>query len=204
MHVRSSFSRLLVLSLLVLSHSKMNAGTVEVFFNFDIFPGGNLIGHPLYRGGNLVGEIFPTIPPGTQLLKFANNGFVTNRSDGVEWEDPWQSLVPGEGAFLISPLDQAFTLAIAGQIRPGRTTNAIPDGLFLVSPMTIRAGAASTELGLSLGPFDNLYLWRTNRFEVFTFLPNGKWSPTEPIIARAEAFFVRAHRPLEWIVEGEP
>jgi hypothetical protein len=44
-----------------------------------------------------------------------------------------------------------------------------------------------------------VYQWRTNRYEVYTFLPDGTWIPSEPMISVAEALFIRANREVDWV-----
>jgi hypothetical protein len=62
------------------------------------------------------------------------------------------------------------------------------------------SGGATSALKLRLGPFDNLYVWRDDRFQVLTYLPDGSWFPSEPNINVAEAFFVNLNQPTNWLV----
>jgi len=182
------------------------AGTVELYFNHSFSPGLHLIANPLIRGENTLREIFRDAPvAGTEFYKFVDGNFTTNRHDDFAWENSEETLAPGEGAFLLNGGEGPFTVTFVGPPSDsGLVTNTIPAGLSLKSPMVFRYGRVTTDLNLVLNPFDNLYKWKKNKFEVYTFLPGGKWHPSEPVIDKAESFFINAALPIEWILKFEP
>lgn len=161
-------------------------------------PGFQLIANQYKGPDDRVAKLFAQPVEGTILYKVTNGAFTTNKFSGGFWSNPSETLEPGEGAVVFNPSTNSFRGSFSGEILQGNLINRIPSGLSIKSSMLPQAGAVSTELGLRLSPFDNVYRWRTNHFEVFTFLPTGGWHPSEPTIGMGEAFFIRASKELTW------
>lgn len=176
-------------------------GLSDVFYNLDVLPGISLLSVPVIRSSNTISDAFQGIPAGSEAYMLSGDAFTTNRFDGSSWEVPEQSLLPGQGVFLLISEERPVTVTISGQLLSGRITNSIIQGVSLTSAKTLLAGRISTDMGLVVDPFDNVYLWRTNGYQVFTALPGGMWHPYEPVVQRSEAFFINTGRALLWIID---
>jgi hypothetical protein len=180
--------------------SAANAGTVDLFINLEAPPGLSLIGTPFTTGNNLLSDLFPSVPFGTTVYTWQTNHFQTNLFTQLGWEPPDAKLLPGQAAFFNNILSDGMPITLHGQLQSGASlTNFIPAGFSALVPLLPSTGGVSTNLKLPVSPFDNVYLWKTNHFVVFTFLPNGKWNPQEPQVAVAEGFFVNKAAPTNWV-----
>lgn len=171
------------------------------YTTLSIEPGFQLIAHPLRAKDNTVPHLFPNPPEGMEVCKLVNGIFTTNTFSSGDWSNPDETLEPGEGAMVFNPGPETNLVTFVGEIMQGELTNTIPAGLSLKSSLIPKQGGITSGLGLKLAAFDNVYQWRSNRFEVFTFLPDGNWFPTEPKISAGEAFFIRADHQTNWIVQ---
>jgi hypothetical protein len=180
--------------------SAANAGTVDLFINIAAPPGFSLIGTPFVRGNNLLSDLFPSVPFGTGVFTWQTNAFQMNLFTQLGWEPPDAKVLPGKAAFFHNILSDGIPITLHGQLQSGASlTNFIPAGFSALAPLLPSAGGVSTNLKLPLSPFDNVYLWKTNHFVVFTFLPTGKWNPQEPQVVAGEGFFVNKATPTNWV-----
>ena len=174
------------------------------FYRVQIQPGLNLAGINLDPRPNTVGLLLREPPEGTSIHKLVAGQLLTNTFEGGDWTRPVETNHLGEAVFVNNPTNHPIDLTISGEIPLGKMTNSIPAGLSAKAVPAALVGKLTTELGLRLSAFDNLYLWQTNRFEVFTFLPNGRWHPREPEVSRGTGFLIRASHAIEWVVEQQP
>jgi hypothetical protein len=188
-----------VLSLII--PGTIHAGTVEGFINLDVPAGLNLVGIPFITGENRISDIFQNVPFGTEVYKWESDRLKTNTFSEFGWSIPDQRILQGEAVFFRNILDKDVTVTLHGQFYPDRIeTNQIPSGLSALAAKAPVTGDITSKLNLLLSPFDNLYLWRTNHFIVFTFLPNGKWFPNEPQLRVGEGFFVNTATGTNWVL----
>jgi len=161
-------------------------------------PGIRLAANPLKVPDNRVVKLFAQASEGTEIYTLSNGKFSTNRFSSGVWTNPDQALEPGEGFLVYNRSGTQFRAIFQGEILTGNLDNTIPSGLSIKSSKVPQRGGVMSALGLRLAPFDNVYRWRSNRFDVYTFLPNGTWMPSEPDIEVGEAFFIRANQELRW------
>ena len=190
---------MLSLSLAGLGGSGASAQGPQGLANVAIRPGIQFIANPFKGADNTVAQLIPQPAEGTELYTFTGGVFKTNKVVFGSWGNPYETLSPGEGAVVFNPSTKPFTATFNGQLLQGNLINQIPAGLSLKSSLVPMVGGITSTLGLKLAPFDNVYQWRSNRFEVYTLLPDGNWFPDEPRITVAEAFFIRAHRATNWV-----
>lgn len=160
--------------------------------------GTTFIANPLKVPDNRVVKLFVEASEGTELYTFSNGKFSTNRLNGGVWTNPDQTLEPGEGFVVYNPSGRQFAAIFQGELLTGDLVINVPDGLSIKSSKVPQRGGITSALGLQLRPFDNVYRWKGNRFEVYTFLPSGSWMPSEPDINVGEAFFIRANQQIRW------
>lgn len=171
------------------------------YISLEIGPGFQLVADPLRGQDNTVAHLFPQPTEGTELYKLVNGVFTTNTFSSGVWTQPDETLAVGDGALVFNPSAETNTVTFVGEILQGDLTNTIPAGLSLKSSLIPKGAPITSGLGLKLSAFDNLYQWKSNRFEVFTFLPNGGWFPSKPKIKVGEAFFIRASQETNWVIK---
>ena len=103
----------------------------------------------------------------------------------------------------LNPSRESFVHGFGGIIPQGSLTNLIPQGLSIHASMAPKSGKLTQDLGLRLNAFDNLYLIEGGALKVFTFMPDGTWRPTEPVVRISEAFLINAARPTNWVMQFE-
>lgn len=189
---------------LILGTQPADAAAAFGIQNIRLEPGLNLIGPQLASaGGNTVSNIFRFTerPPGTTVYKLVDGHFTTNRFGPGAWDRPEETIPAGDAAFVLNPSSEAIIISHHGEILQGELSNPIPAGLSLQSSMVLRDGKVTTDFGLRLSPFDNLYLWEEGSLKVFTWLPNETWTPYEPVLNRGQGCMINAAQPVEWIIE---
>lgn len=189
---------LLGLFLVGLSGSGNQVPTPTGYITVTFGAGLKLFANHLKVGTNRVASIIPEPVEGTELYTFGEGGFSTNRFSSGVWTNPDQRLESGEGAILFNPSGRAFKGTFWGEIPVGNLLNQVPKGLSLKCSLVPQIGGVTSTLGLRLAPFDNLYLWKSNQFEIYTFLADDTWFPAEPVISIGESFFIRANQPVNW------
>jgi hypothetical protein len=115
------------------------------YVNLTMKPGFNLVANPLTAGtpANSLNAVLPAAPLETQVLKFANNNYSSDISDGTTWldagtGDPSTTVVaPGQGFFYFNPAATDRTVTLVGEVTKGNNlTVPIPPGFSLVSSIT--------------------------------------------------------------------
>ena len=197
MNIHRMKSYLSVISLLFFLSLPAQAG---VYFNYPVEKGLNLVASPFDTGQNRVAQVFAHVPAGAAVHKCVNGQYTTNIFNGEKWQDESQQILPGEGVFLYIPDPDFRLIAFFGEPRFGTFTNAIPQGLSAHGVPTFVKGKVTTDLGLKLAPFSQLYLHSTNRFKVYTYMTGGVWAPSEPSIVPGQGFLVSATAPTNWVV----
>jgi hypothetical protein len=177
------------------------------YINISVEPGANLIANPLRAEDMRISALFSlsTLPHGTKIYKFDGEKYKvaifyaalgTFSPEGAGDE----TLVPGEGAFIVNPTTQPFTVTFVGEILQGNLTNPIPSGLSLRSSM-VPWEATLEQLGFVPRAIDQVYLFNsaTQSFETRTFIPGMGWQPALRKIRVGEAFFIRTSEPRDWV-----
>jgi hypothetical protein len=136
------------------SMAQVYSVNVVGYINLTLKPGFNLVANQLNASpNNKLDTVLPAAPLETQVLKFANNNYSSDISDGTSWLDansgnPSATLVaPGEGFFYFNPGNADVTTTLVGEVKTGPgLTVALPPGFALVSsivPQDISLTAAN-------------------------------------------------------------
>lgn len=162
------------------------------YINVTAPPGLSMIANQLdNKTGNKVGDLFPTVPDGTTLLKWTGKGFSANTYFGG-WDNVAGTLAPGEGAFLDNPDAGNLTLLVVGEVKLGAQTVALPQGLSIISSVVpvqltvselVTAGAAT----FPAGDGDVIYQWTGKGYSANTYF--GAWDTPAATIKVGESFF---------------
>ncbi|GEM_PF-2415289 len=107
-------------------------------------PGRSLVGNPLFHFGgttafdtepdNTVATLFSNAQPGAEIFKFDSATHRFSRRNVFRrggWSRPYETLVPGDGAFLFNPPRRSWTVAFTGHFWYG--TVSVPNGISLIS-----------------------------------------------------------------------
>lgn len=110
------------------------------YINLSMAPGFNLVANQLNASpNNRLNSVLPGAALESQVLKFANNNYSSDISDGTEWLDantgnPSTTTVgPGEGFFFFNPGAAAVPVTLVGEVKTGSSTVALNPGFSLVS-----------------------------------------------------------------------
>jgi hypothetical protein len=123
------------------------------YVNLTLQPGFNLVANQLNSTpNNRLDTVLPTAPLETQVLKFSNNNYSSDISDGPSWldantGDPSTTTVsPGEGFFYFNPGGANVTATLVGEVPQGDVGVTMQPGFTLMSskvPQDISLTAAN-------------------------------------------------------------
>jgi hypothetical protein len=172
------------------------------FIKVTVPVGFSLIANPLDAGDNSIGAVFLGMPAGTIIYKYGGSPpqFTLNSYEGA-WDQPDQTLEPGEGAFFLNPGPDPLTITFFGEVLQGTLTNSIPEGLSIRSSLAPVAGPLDTALNFPVEDGDTVYRFRRapnpNGYSIHGHYW-GQWDST-PYIEIGEAFFVSKLAPTVWV-----
>jgi hypothetical protein len=168
------------------------------YINVVCKPGFNMVANQLINSNSTVAALFPNMPSGTQVLKWLGTGFSVNSYDADfgEWDDPSQTLQPGESAFFRNPTTTNITVTFVGDVPQGGLTNTIPLNYSLKSSMVPQAGLLQTSLGFVPSGGDQVLRWvngypASSGYAVHSYDSDfGEWD-VEPNVNVGEGFFIK-------------
>jgi hypothetical protein len=165
------------------------------YVNVTFKKGFTLAANPLNATDNKVAALFASAPDGTVIYKFTAAGtYDINGKDFGEFEKPNDTMVPGEGVFVLAPAD--FTVTFVGEVPQGALKNSVPKGFSIKSSIVPQSGKLSTDLGFPAADGDFVYLYRNGAYAISGY-DFGEWD-SEPTPAVAEAFFVNKAAAVDW------
>jgi len=111
------------------------------YINLTMKPGFNLVANQLKASpNNKLDSVLPAAPLESQVLKFVNNDYVIDISDGANWLDnatgnpSATTVTPGEGFFFLNPGNADTTVTLVGEVTTGNNLGvALAPGFNLVS-----------------------------------------------------------------------
>ena len=177
------------------------------YVNTTLVPGFNLVSNPLdNKTGNTIANLFGTGiaggPPDGLIVYYFNattDSYVTALYDGLlqAWSPAAagnQAVVPGEGVFVFNPNAGNVTATFVGEVPQGSLANPLPQGFSIKASQVPQAGTI-TALGYGDDAVDGdiIYKWNSATDVYSSHVYDGlltAWTPTEPIIAVGEAFFL--------------
>jgi hypothetical protein len=179
------------------------------YVNTTIVPGFNLVSNPLNNtepNGNTIGNLFASMPDGTQVYRFTGSGFVSSTKDELAGGfDPVsernQTLMPGQGVFVKNNGGANQTVTFVGEVPQGNLVVNIPAGFSIVSSPVPQAGKVTPDLGYAPGNGDQLYFWNktSQKYSVHTYDATfGEFDVALPTLDVGEAFFVRKNAAGTW------
>ncbi|MEW6160067.1 MAG: hypothetical protein AB1813_21770 [Verrucomicrobiota bacterium] len=165
-------------------------------------PGHAMISNPLLAQNNRVEALFPDLPEGTTFDKFDTTLFKLTKNgvtNGV-WTNPQEVLLPGEGAIILNPTSDVKTLNFVGEVPQGDLSLPIPAGFSIRSSLLPLPGALDTDLGFPITNGDVIHLFdrEQQKYIIYTFEQN-RWTPSQPVIASGEAFWVGKTAAGNWV-----
>jgi hypothetical protein len=174
------------------------------YVNTALVKGYNLISNPLDNkatGGNLIKNLFASLPPGSQIFKFNAQGkfdlaTVDDFTGEVTGPAADQTLVPGEGVFI--QVSSPVTVTFVGEVPAGSLSNPIPKGFSIRSSQVPQAGKLTTDLQFPGTDGDQISVFNesTQKYAVSSF-EFGAWD-VEPTVDVGEAVFVNTAAAKNW------
>jgi hypothetical protein len=174
------------------------------YINVDVPPKYSLIANQLNAADSTVATLFPSVPGGTTIFKFDNakNSFSQNQydSDFKEWSSPTQTLIPGEGAFILNPTTNKFTVTFVGEVPQGDVSINIPAGYSILSSKVPQAGDIQKDLGYTPAGGDTVYMFDSTKQSYQTFQYDSdfqEWT-APPVVKVGQAFFMLKKTAGKW------
>jgi hypothetical protein len=150
--------------------------------------GFHLIANPLKATNNTVAALFPNPPFFTYVYKYTAGSYETANGYLGAWDNPGQTLNPGDGAFLLIPSGENFTNTWVGEVLQGSLTNTLIPGLNLVGTKVPQAGGITAVHNLQPQFFDYVYQYQNHAYLTANgYL--GAWDFGEPNVGVAEGFW---------------
>jgi hypothetical protein len=173
------------------------------YINLTAQPGFNLVANQLIPADATVTAVLAGVPGGTTVYKYdPATGYDINTYDDLfeEWENPAQTVSPGEGFWLRNPGSEDLTITLVGEVPQGTLSMDLAEGFNLVSSMVPQAGGLVADLGFTPGDGDTVYTYdpATGYFisawdELF-----GEWDNGEPQIGVGDGFWIRSAAGGTW------
>lgn len=146
------------------------------------------------RNLGTIAALMPSVPVGTRLWKWNPEAAAFDPVNvfSTGWSSPRQTLSPGDGAFILSPSDLSVTLTGACN------TPVLPSPYrsccnVLASRQMACPGNYTNILGVP--PTDGAYVFQWNTalqmWDVFTYLFDLQWVPSEPTAAVGDWLFFK-------------
>lgn len=163
---------------------------VQTNYQITLPPGFSLIANQLNGRSNSIAEFLPSLPDGAVLYKFDNQkkAYGINTVIAGVWNDPAQTLVPGEGAFIFNPAGSNLTVERAGRM-PSNSVVPFPGtGFSLLSCGQPVPARFEDVLGFAPLDGDRVFQFRDGHYETASFF-GGQWDHV-PAFQPGESFFV--------------
>jgi hypothetical protein len=164
--------------------------------------GFNLVTCPIGNGNNYATNRFLSPVPNMTVWKYnqsTSNYWVLTNLTATTWSgETGMTLEPGVGFWLHMPTNAVITFA--GDVVQG--TNSMSTGTAYTprGVMVPVAGKIMTDLGFPATNGDKVYLYNTGgTYTCYSKTPTG-WSPSEPIIAVGQGFFLDTVTNKTWSV----
>jgi hypothetical protein len=171
------------------------------FVTVDVPKGLSMIANPLTAPTNTIPALFASAADGTTIYKYDGTAFTVNTFDLGEWGLPNDTLIPGEGAFILNPTAATFQITFVGEVSQGSLSHPIPgpSKLSIQSSEVPQSGKLATDLAFPASDGDTIYQYdnATAAYVIHT-LDLGEWSNGEPVPKVGESFFVRKVDSKPW------
>jgi len=195
------------------------------YYNLSLSPGFNLVANQLDLDGtgtnNTVTTVFGSSLPVSTIVstwnpatsQFLSSLWNTNRNGSqTNWNNPTLALNPGEGAFVAIPANAGpQTITVVGQVLQGGLVNPYikqGGGFSLLSSMVPLSGGLVSVLGYTPAIKDTIAtyangtflqnIWNTNRNGSQTNWSQPPSSPSEPVLAIGQGFFLNSLTTPVW------
>jgi hypothetical protein len=154
---------------------------------------------PLDTGSNVLSNLLPSEPTGSQVLIWTGSGYSGSTKTPTSWS-PNFTLTPGEGFFLKANVNGTNTF-VGSVVVPngGSITNTFTSGIYSLvgSPIPYTDTLTGTNLNLQVATGSQLLIWTGTGYSGSTKTPTS-WSPNFTVTP-AQGFFVKTTATTNWI-----
>ena len=173
-------------------------------YQVQLQPGWNVVANQLSTGSNSLGEVLPSVPPGSVFYQWnASNQTYTASTfdpDFGGWDNPSLNLRPGEGGFVKNSTSSPFTVTFVGEVQTPHLPLSLPPGQLALVARQIPAPATYEQI-TGLAPADGTKLYRYDpalqvqpfsltNWQAYTF-SQGQWTPGTPSVGIGEPVFIQ-------------
>jgi subtilisin family serine protease len=166
--------------------------------------GWSMKANPFNASDNRISLLLPnsatetTVNNGTLVYKWneVTQAYVLNSYDSGlgGWADPNMTIAPGEGFLVQSSGTQTWTFV--GEVMEGALPQSVPGLYSIRSSKAPLAMLISSGLNLPVVTGDVITRMVSGAYVTYAY-HNGLWSPSEPLIAEGESFWI--YRPATWL-----
>lgn len=172
---------------LSLSMAQVYSVNAVGYVNVDIDSGFKIVANPLNAGGNMLSDVIPSAPTGTQVLQWTGASYTPSAFiEGLGWTVD-MPFPPGEAMFMTAP--EATTITFVGEVPQGDLSTDLPSG-FSLKGSPVPQAASLSDLGFPGTTGDQVLFWNGSGFEPSAFIEGLGWTGRDtPEVA--EGFFVQ-------------
>jgi hypothetical protein len=173
------------------------------YINVVVKTGYTLIANQLIAADSKIATLFPGVPGGTTIYKFDNakNQFSVNQYDAdfKEWSDGNQTLVPGEGCFILNPTKADFTVTFVGEVPQGDVGIPLAAGYQIVSSKVPQAGELEA-LNYKPAGGDTVYRFDNakGQYLIYQYDADFQEWDAKPSVNVGESFFLLKKAAGKW------
>ena len=170
------------------------------YYTISVPPGFTMIANQLVASNNTVSALFSSLPTGSAIYKWGGASFLINSFDkDLGWDDPNQTLVPGEGAFILNPTSTNISVTIPGEVGQGTLTNALATGFSIRSSKVPQSGLLQDSLGLTPPPNQSISVLRfkNGSYQFHEYDKDLGWD-VQPNLSVGESFFILSQVSFNW------
>ncbi len=170
------------------------------YYTLTVPPGFSMIANQLVASNSTVSTLFSNVPGGTAIYKWGGAGFQINSFDkDLGWDDPAQTLQPGEGAFILNPTNTSLVITIPGEVSQGNLTNSLAAGYSIRSSLVPQSGLVQDNLGLVPPANQSISILRFKNggYQFHEYDKDLGWD-VQPNLAVGESFFIFTQNPFTW------
>src|SRR6185503_10179373 len=147
-------------------------------------------------------SLFPDMPEGTSFNKFdaSASKLRENLVKDKRWQDPQQTLLPGEAGLFFNPGSDYKTVNLVGEVATGTVSSPVPSGFTLRGSMLPLAGRLDTDLQFPIETGDVFHVFDSSKqkYVIYTYTPES-WANNPVMLGLGEGFWSGKTTARNWV-----